>query len=200
MTLANGSVQTGNNGGLIIPFEKEGNQLHLRVDLMANTLDTTGNADSTGLGVGFFHASTTDGQSPDTGFLGIVVKENGTLAWASSVGANDLAEIVAAVPYEGTFDSNSWNTLEMDWMLTDANAELVGLSFGDSTADYAPLLGNVISSLDLLGFYGIGTSGTGLVDNLVVTYSSSSTSLPEPTSWILLLVGFLFFPRRNRQK
>ena len=136
----------------------------------------------------------TDNGEIGRGFSGIVISPSGGMYYYDypSTGLTRTDPI----PYVGanntTFNSNDWYTLTMnlDFFHDDNDklmATLTGVSLSGSTADYSSLIGKVFSTTDLIGLLSSSAENWGyfgMFDNF-----SMSKTVPEPSTWALLILG-----------
>ncbi len=204
-TIIENQAKGSANSGIALDWDKaEVNSMTLSVDLQMNTLSGSDyNQSARGLGMGFFDANygATEGEEVAHGFSGIAVNPSGALYYYEST--PDGYTMSTPIAFGGSFDKNEWYTLTMnlDFFQEDGKlmATLADVSLSGSTADYSDLIGSVFSTTDLIGL--LSSSATswdyfGTFDNF-----SMSKTVPEPSTWALLVlgaVGLLYMRKRGK--
>ncbi|MBR0236799.1 MAG: PEP-CTERM sorting domain-containing protein [Thermoguttaceae bacterium] len=204
-TIIENQAKGSANSGIALDWDKaEVNSMTLSVDLQMNTLSGSDyNQSARGLGMGFFDADfgATEGEEVAHGFSGIAVNPSGALYYYEST--PDGYTMSTPIAFGGSFDKNEWYTLTMnlDFFQEDGKlmATLTDVSLSGSTADYSDLIGSVFSTTDLIGL--LSSSATswdyyGVFDNF-----SMSKTVPEPSTWALLILGaagLLYMRKRGK--
>ena len=202
-TIIENQAKGSANSGIALEWDKsEVNSMTLSVDLQMNTLAGSDyNTSARGLGLGFFDAEygATPGEEVGHGFSGIAVSPNGGLYYYDSTA--DGLNRTDPIAFGGTFDRNEWYTLTMnlDFFQEDGKlmAKLADVSLSGSTADYSDLIGKVFSTTDLIGLLSSSAENWGyfgVFDNF-----SMVKTVPEPSTWALILIGVvaLIFGKRK---
>ncbi len=200
-TIIDNQAKTSANSGIAADWDKsEVNSMQLSVDLKMGSL-TGGELDrARGLGLGFYDADFgTDVGEIGRGFSGLVLTPAGQLYFYNN--NEDGLSYSDRVAFGGSFDKNEWYTLTMnlDFFQEDGKlmATLADVSLSGSTADYSDLIGSVFSTTDLIGLLSSSANSWdyfGTFDNF-----SMSKSVPEPSTWALILIGVvaLIFGKRK---
>jgi hypothetical protein len=212
-TLINNHAMTGANCGIAADWDKaEVLSMTMSVDLQMNTMTGADfNNSCRGLGMGFFIDGLEigfDGSNEVAhGFSGIVVAPDGGLYFYDYTSQDNL-NYTEPIAFDGVgdtvFDRNEWYTLTMDlaFFVEDNKlmAELTGVSLSGSEADYSSLIGSVFSTTDLIGL--ISSSSRGWNDYGMFDNFSMSKTVPEPSTWALLILGAagLLYVRKRTHK
>ena len=164
-----------------------------------NTGLTGGAANGRGWALGYF-SSVTGNQFSQNSFTGLVLGLGGALNVVQDPNATGFfgagSTLGTAVPFGGTFDPEAYYTLT--YSVDRATGALTDISLSGSTADYSSLLGTTLfteSATRYAGVYSSGTTSTGLtgaMDNFIVS------TIPEPSSAVLAMLGGLGLLRRRR--
>ena len=195
-TIIENQAKTGANSGIAADWDKaEVNSMTLSVDLQMNTLSGSDyNTSARGLGMGFFKKGTENGfydnnKEVAQGFSGIAVSPNGGLYYYDFT-SKDNQNYTTPIAFGGTFDRNEWYTLTMNLeFFHEGNtlmAMLTDVSLSGSNADYSSLIGSVFSTTDFIGLLSSANDWQyyGMFDNF-----SMSKTVPEPSTWALLILG-----------
>ncbi|MBR5709155.1 MAG: PEP-CTERM sorting domain-containing protein [Thermoguttaceae bacterium] len=193
-TIIDNRAKTGANTGIAADWDKaEVNSMTLSVDLLLGSLSASDSNynNARGLGMGFYDADFgTDNGEVGRGFSGIVISPSGGMYYYDYT-ENGLTRTNPIAYAGGTFNPNDWYTLTMnlDFFQEDGKlmATLTDVSLSGSTADYSDLIGRVFSSTDLIGLLSSSAESWnyyGMFDNF-----SMSKTVPEPSTWALLILG-----------